>query len=104
MERAQQEEVQVQVQVQAIMVMQGGGMPGPSTAVAGPAGPALRACERCTLLLGEPKGCVVSKRGKVQVCLPCQKVHKACIWPLGPGGMVVATSSRTKVSGKPVPR
>ena len=81
--------------------MQGGGTPGPSTAVA-----VLmpRACERCTVLLQEPEGCMVSERGKVRACLPCQKVRKVCVWPLGPGGAGAAMGSRTKVSGKSVPR
>ena len=99
MERKQQEEMQVWVQ--AITVMQGGGTPGPSTVVAVPIP---RVCERCTLLLQEPEGCMVSKQGKVRVCLPCQKAHKACIWPLWPGGAGAAMSSRTEVSGKPVLR
>ena len=99
MEREQQEEQQVQVW--AITVTQGSRMPGPLMTVAGPAP---RACKRCTLLLGEPEGCVVSERGKARACLPCQKVCKACIWPLGPGGVVVAMGSGTEASGKPAPR
>ena len=66
--------------------------------------PIARACERCTVLLQEPKGCVVSEQGKVRACLPCQKAHKACIWPLGPGGAGVATGSGTEASGRPAPR
>ena len=99
MEREQQEEMQARAQ--AITVMQGGGMPGPLTAVAVPMP---RACERCMVLLQEPKGCVVSEQGKARACLPCQKARKACVWPLGPGGAGVATGSETEVSGKPVPR
>ena len=99
MEREQQEEMQMRAR--AITVTQGGGMPGPSTVVAGPTP---RACERCTVLLQEPEGCVVSERGKVRACLPCQKVRKACVWPLGPGGAGVAMGSRTEVSGKPALR
>ena len=99
MEWEQQEEQQVQVQ--AIMVTQGSGTPGPLTAVAELTP---RACEMCTVLLREPGGCTVSERGKAQVCLPCQKVCKVCIWPLGPGGAGVATGSRTEASGKPAPR
>ena len=99
MEREQQEEMQTQVQ--AITIMQGGGTPGPLTVVAVPI---VRACERCTVLLQEPKGCVVSERGKARACLPCQKARKACVWPLGPGGVGVAMGSGTKASGKPVPR
>ena len=62
MEREQQEEMQAQAW--AVMVMQGGGMPGPLTA-----------CEKCTVHLQEPEGCVVSERGKARVCLPCQKAR-----------------------------
>ena len=93
MEREQQEEQQVWAQ--AITVTQGGGTPGPSMAVVGPT---LRACERCTLLLGEPKGCVVSKRGKAWACLPCQKACKACVWPLGLAEATAATGSGTEGS------
>ena len=85
----------------AIMVMQGGGMPGPLMAVAGPTP---RACERCTLLLQEPEGCMVSERGKVRACLLCQKACKACVWPLGLAEVTVAMGSRTEGSGKPAPR
>ena len=99
MEWEQQEEVQVQVG--AIMVMQGGRMPGPSTAVVGPA---LRACKRCTVQFGEPEGCMVSERGKVWACLSGQKVRKACIWPLGLVEATVAMGSGMEGSGKPVPR
>ena len=99
MEQEQQEEMQVWAR--AITVMQGGGTPGPSSAVAVPMP---RACERCMVLLQEPEGCVVSEQGKARACLPSQKAHKACIWPLGAGGVGVATGSRTKVSGKPAPR
>ena len=99
MEREQQEEMQAWVQ--AIMVMQGGGTPGPSTAVAVPI---LRACERCTVQLGEPEGCVVSERGKVWACLSCQKARKVCVWPLGLAEATVAMGSRTEGSGKPAPR
>ena len=60
MEWEQQEEMQVQAW--AVMVMQGSGMLGPLTA-----------CEKCTVHLQEPEGCVVSERGKARVCLPCQK-------------------------------
>ena len=70
----------MQAWARAITVMQGSGTLGPSTAVAVPMP---RACERCTVFLQEPEGCVVSERGKVRVCLPCQKAHKVCIWPLG---------------------
>ena len=99
MEQEQQEEMQVRAW--AVMVMQGGGMPGPSTAVAGPI---LRACKRCTVLLGEPEGCVVREKGKAWACLLCQKVHKACVWPLGLAEATVAMGSRTEGSRKPVPR
>ena len=99
MEREQQEEMQVWAR--AVTVTQGGRTPGPLTAVAGPTP---TACERCTVHLQEPEGCVVSERGKVRVCLPCQKARKACVWPLGPGGAGAATGSGTEVSGKPVPR
>ncbi|KIM62627.1 hypothetical protein SCLCIDRAFT_24917 [Scleroderma citrinum Foug A] len=51
MEREQQEEMQVRAW--AIMVMQGGGTPGPLTVVVVPI---LRVCERCMVQLGEPKG------------------------------------------------
>ena len=93
MEREQQEEMQARAQ--AVTVTQGGGTLGPSTAVA-----VLmpRACERCTVLLQEPEECVVSERGKARACLPCQKAHKACVWPLGAGGAGVATGSRTEAS------
>ena len=87
MEWEKQEEMQVQVW--AIMVMQGGRMPGPLTAVVGPA---LRACKRCTVQLGEPKGSMVSERGKV------------CIWPLGLVEATVAMGSGMEGSRKPVPR
>ena len=95
MEREQQEEVWAQAWT--ITVTQGSRMPGPSMVVVGLAP---RACKRCMLLLGEPEGCMVSERGKAWVCLPCQKACKACVWPLGPGGAVAATGSRTEVSGK----
>ena len=68
------------------------------------AGPTLMACERCTVHLQEPKGCVVSERGKARACLPCQKARKVCVWPLGPGGAGAAMGSRTEVSGKPALR
>ena len=99
MEREQQEEMQAWAQ--AIMVTQGSGMPGPSTAVAVPMP---RACKRCTVLLQEPEGCVVREWGKARACLPFQKAHKACVWPLGAGGVGAATGSGTKASGKPAPR
>ena len=81
--------------------MQGGRTPGPSTAVVGLM---LTACERCTVHLQEPEGCVVSERGKVRACLPCQKARKVCVWPLGPGGAGAAMGSRTEMSGKPALR
>ena len=99
MEREQQQEMQMQAQ--AITVTQGSGMPGPLTAVAVPI---VRACERCTLLLKEPKGCVVREKSKVRACLLCQKVCKACVWPLGPGGAGAAIGSGTEASGKSAPR
>ena len=99
MEREQQEEMQAWAR--AVTVTQGGGTPGPSTAVVGPTP---TACKRCTVHLQEPEGCVVSERGKARVCLPCQKAHKACVWPLGPGGVGVAMGSGTEASGKPAPR
>ena len=99
MEWEQQEEMQAQAR--AVTVTQGGGTLGPSTAVAGSTP---MACERCTVHLQEPKGCVVSERGKARACLPCQKARKACVWPLGPGGTGAATGSGTVVSGKPAPR
>ena len=99
MERELQEELQAWVW--AITVTQGRGTPGPSMAVVGPT---LRACERCTVQLGEPEGCLVSEKGKARVCLPCQKAHKACVWPLGPGGAGAATGSGTEGSGKLAPR
>ncbi|KIM67355.1 hypothetical protein SCLCIDRAFT_21205 [Scleroderma citrinum Foug A] len=98
MEREQQE---MQTRVRAITVTQGGGTPGPSTAVAVPI---VRACKRCTLLLKEPEGCVVREKGKAQACLFCQKVCKVCIWPLGPGGTGAAMGSGTEASGKSAPR
>ena len=61
-------------------------------------------CKRCTIHLQEPEGCVVSERGKVRACLPCQQARKACVWPLGAGGGGVATGSGTEASGKPAPR
>ena len=100
MEWEQQEEMQARAQ--AIMVTQGGGALGPSTVVVVLM---LRVCERCMVLLQEPEGCVVSEQGKVRACLPCQKVRKACVWPLGPGGAgAAAMGSRTEVSGKSAPR
>ena len=99
MEREQQEEMQAQVR--AITVMQGGRMPGPLTAVAVPIP---RACERCTVQLGEPKGCMVSERGKARACLSCQKACKACIWPLGLVEATAVMGSRTEGSGKLAPR
>ena len=73
-------------------------MPGPSTAVAVPI---LRACERCTVLLGEPEGCMVREKSKAQACLPCQK---ACVWPLGLMEATAATGSGTEGSGRPALR
>ena len=99
MEREQQEEMQAQAR--AITVTQGGGTPGPSTVVAVPMP---RACERCTVLLQEPEGCVVSEQGKARACLPCQKARKVCIWPLGAGGVGAAMGSGTEASGKPALR
>ena len=99
MEREQQEEMQMWAW--AITVTQGGGTPGPSTAVVVPIA---RACERCTLLLKEPKGCVVREKGKVWACLLCQKVRKACVWPLGLAEATVVMGSGNEVSGKPAPR
>ena len=99
MEQEQQEEMQAWAW--AVTVTQGSGTPGPSMAVAGPTP---TACERCTIHLQEPKGCMVSERGKARACLPCQKARKACVWPLGAGGAGVATGSGTKASGKPAPR
>ena len=99
MEREQQEEMQMWAR--AITVTQGGRTPGPSTAVVVPIA---RACERCTLLLKEPKGCVVREKGKVWACLLCQKVRKACVWPLGLAEATVVMGSGNEVSGKPAPR
>ena len=78
MEWEQQEEMQAWVW--AVMVMQGGGTPGPLTVVAGPTP---RVCER----------------GKAQACLPCQKARKVCVWPLG-----LAEATVVMGSGKPVPK
>ena len=99
MEQEQQEEMQAWAR--AVTVMQGGGTPGPSTAVAVPIP---RACERCTVFLGEPKGCMVREKGKARACLLCQKACKACIWPLGLVEAIAAMGSRTDGSGKPVLR
>ena len=99
MEREQQEEMQTRAW--AITVTQGGGTPGPSIAVVALI---VRVYERCTVLLQEPEGCVVSEQGKARACLPCQKARKACIWPLGLGGARVATGSGTEASGKPALR
>ncbi|KIM58669.1 hypothetical protein SCLCIDRAFT_27829 [Scleroderma citrinum Foug A] len=99
MEREQQEEMQMWAR--AITVTQGSGTPGPSTAVVVPIA---RACERCTLLLKEPEGCVVREKGKVWACLLCQKVRKACVWPLGLAEVTVVMGSGNEVSGKPAPR
>ena len=96
MEWEQQEEMQAWAW--AVMVTQGGGTLGPLKVVAVPIP---RACERCTLLLQEPEGCVVSEWGKARACLPCQKARKVCVLPLGPGGAGAAMGSRTEVSGKP---
>ena len=91
----------MQTWARAIMVTQGGGTPGPSMAVVGPTP---RACERCTVQLGEPEGCLVNEKGKVQACLPCQKARKACIWPLGLVEVTAVVGSGTEGSGKPAPR
>ena len=99
MEWEQQEEMQARAR--AITVMQGSGTPGPSTV---PVGPMPRACERCTVLLWDPEGCAVSEKGKVQACMPCQKVRKACNWPLGPAEAAATTGSRTEGSRKPALR
>ena len=85
----------MQTRAWAITVMQGGGTPGPLIAVAVPMA---RVCERCMVLLQEPEGCVVSEQGKARACLPCQKVRKACVWPLGLGGAGAATGSGTEAS------
>ena len=89
------------MQAWAVMVMQGRGMLGPLTVVVGLI---LRACKRCTVQLGEPEGCVVSERGKAQVCLPCQEAHKVCVWPLGLMETAVAMGSRMEGGGRPAPR
>ena len=99
MEQEKQEEMQVWAW--AVTVTQGGGMLGPSTAVVVLI---LRVCERCTVQLGEPEGCVVSEKGKAWACLSCQKVRKACVWPLGLAEATAVTGSGTEGSGKPVPR
>ena len=99
MEREQQEEMQARAW--AVTVTQGGGTPGPLTVVAVPIP---RVCERCTLLLKEPKGCVVRERRKAQACLLCQKARKACIWPLGLVEATAAMGSRTEGSRRPVLR
>ena len=101
MEREQQEEMQMWAWAWAITITQGGGMPGPSTAVAVLI---VRACERCTLLLEEPEGCMVREKGKARACLLCQKVHKVCVWPLGLAEVTVVMGSRNEASGKPAPR
>ena len=75
MEQEQQEEMQTWAW--AITITQGSGMPGPSTAVVVLIA---RVCYRCTLLLKEPKGCMVREKGKAQACLLCQKVCKVCMW------------------------
>ena len=95
MEREQQEEMQMWVR--AITITQGSGMPGPSTAVVVLIA---RVCERCTLLLKEPKGCMVREKGKARACLLCQKARKACVWPLGLAEATVAMGCRNKASGK----
>ena len=99
MEREQQEEMQAWAWT--IAVMQGSRMPGPLTVVAVPI---LRVCKRCTVQLGKPEGCVVSERGKVWACLPCQKACKACVWPLGLTEVTAAMGSRMEGSGRPVLR
>ena len=99
MEREQQEEMQTQAW--AITVMQGSGTPGSLTVVAVLIA---RACERCTLLLKKPKGCVVREKGKAWACLLCQKTRKACMWPLGLAEATVAMGSGNEASGKPAPR
>ncbi|KIM60194.1 hypothetical protein SCLCIDRAFT_26840 [Scleroderma citrinum Foug A] len=99
MEQEQQEEMQAQAW--AITVTQGSGTPGSSTAVAVPIP---RVCERCTLLLKEPKGCMVREKGKARACLLCQKVCKACVWPLGLVEATVVTGSGMEGSRRPALR
>ena len=99
MKQEQQEELQVRAW--AIMVTQGTRTPGPSMAVAGPTA---RACEWCVGLLWDPEGCMVSEKGKVWACMPCQKAHKTCNWPLGLVEVTAAMGSRTEGSGRPAPK
>ena len=99
MEQEQQEEMQVWAW--AITVTQGSGTPGPSMVVAGPM---VRACEQCVGLLQDPEACVVSKKGKAWACVPCQKAHKACNWPLGLAEAAAVTGSRMEGSGRPAPK
>ena len=99
MEQVQQEDLQVWAQ--AIMATQGGRTPGSLMAVVGPI---VRACKWCTLHLMDTEGCMVSEKGKVWACMPCQKVRKACIWPSGLGDATMAMGSGTEGSGKPAPK
>ena len=99
MEQEQQEEMQVQGW--AVMVTQGGRTLGPPTVVVVPIP---RVCKRCTLLLKEPKGCVVRERSKACACLLCQKVRKVCVWPLGLAEATAAMGSGTKGSRRPALR
>ena len=99
MERERERDLQVRLQ--AITAMQGGGVPGPLMVGAALA---VRACERCTVLLKDPEGCVLSEKGKAQSCVLCQKACKTCNWPPGQTGATTATGSGTEGSGKAAPK
>ena len=92
-----EQERDLQARSQAITAVQGGGVPGPLMAGAAPA---FRACERCTVLLKDLEGSVLSEKGKARSCVLCQKARKACNWPPGQTGATMATGSGTEGSGK----
>ena len=97
----QEWEQELQAWSQAIMATQGSGTPGPLMVAAVLTA---RVCEQCTILLQDTEGCMVSIKGKAQACVPCQKVHKACNWPLGLADVTMVTGSGTEGSGKLAPR
>ena len=93
----QEQERELQVWAQAIMATQGGGAMGLVVVVVNPAA---RACEQCTESLRDIAGCMMSAKGKMWACVPCQNVCKACTWALGPVDAMTVMGSRMEGNGK----